>query len=493
MRIPQHKLDAALAARKRFGPKPFILEDFLFKEQLEFVKDPARFAMACCSVRAGKSVACCADLINTALTMPGTIGCYITLARSSAERIVWPELKNICRTYRLRVKVNESKLSMVFPGGSTIYLLGANDEKEIEKIRGLSNVSLVYLDEAQLFRHYIKELVEDIVTKRLYDTNGRCRMIGTPGPILDGYFYKSSQSPGWSHHHWDMRANPWLLKKSGKTPDELIAQDCLRQGIGLDDPSIQRECFGVWKHDPNALLLHYTPQLNDYRELPPGNYTHICGIDLGHKDSDSISIIGWTDASPITYLIEEQVTAGQTDDALAAQLLEKMQRFTMAAMPTDTGGLGKKIVESLKARYGIPLIAAEKTEKMANYKRLDNALRNGTFKAKASSRFAQDCAILSRDLEKSTPERVVVKGHSDSVDSVLYAFKLSPAYTYVPKAPSPTPGTPEHDQEAARALFEHNRERFLREKVQKDSQGGVESWKSSLDANGIPSWLKYND
>ena len=329
----------------------FRLDAFLFQEQLAFVGDPARYSTAVCSVRAGKTTACAADLINTALTMPGTTGLYITLARSSAKRICWPELLKINREYGLGGDPNIAELTLTFPNGSIIYLLGANVETEIEKIRGLSNVALVYLDESQAFRAHVKELIEDIVSKRLYDTNGRCRMIGTPGPILAGYFYECCNNDTWSHHSWTMHQNPWLLKKSGLTPDQLIAQDCARRGVDIEDPSIQRECFGRWKLDPNSLLLNYDKARNGYTVLPPGKYTYILGIDLGSKDADSLSLLAYSDTSPVTYLVEEILTPNQLTDDLSNQIKGLMKDYSIAAMPADAGGLGKKIVDDLCRHY----------------------------------------------------------------------------------------------------------------------------------------------
>ena len=191
------------------------------------------------------------------MNKPGTVGLYITLARASAKRIVWPELHNFNRKYQLEGIANESDLSFKFANGSIIYCSGASNGSEIEKFRGLSNVALVYLDESQAFRSHIKELVQEILIKRLYDTNGRLRLIGTPGPIPGGYFYDASQSSSWSHHSWTLHNNPWIEKKSGCSVQQLIAQDCARKGVTEDDPAIQRECFGRWVLDPNSLLLEY--------------------------------------------------------------------------------------------------------------------------------------------------------------------------------------------------------------------------------------------
>ncbi len=353
--MDQEVLDAIELYAHALVAKPkFCLEDFLFKEQLALALDPAKFATAVCSVRAGKTVTCAADLLHTALTKPGTVGLYITLARSSAKRIIWPELHNLNRIYELEGVPNEQDLSFKFPNGSIIYCSGASDGTEIEKFRGLSNVALAYLDESQSFRAHIKELVEEILIKRLYDTNGRCRLIGTPGPIPSGYFYDASQSPKWSHHAWTLHANPWIEKKSGKTVAELIQQDCERKGVTLEDASIQRECFGRWVLDVNSLLLTYNPELNHYEELPKGNWTYILGIDLGVRDSDSLSLLAFSDTSPVTYLVEEIVTPNQLTDDLAKQIGSLSKRYPIGDMPTDAGGLGLKVVEDLKARYGLP-------------------------------------------------------------------------------------------------------------------------------------------
>lgn len=473
---------------EKFKKPKFQLDKFLFKEQMEFVKDPARFVTAVCSVRAGKTMACAADLIDTALTMPGTISCYITLARSSAERIIWPELKKIIRDFQLDAEPNESKLSLKFSNGSIIYLMGGNDEAEIEKIRGLSNVALVYLDESQAFRAHIRDLVEDIVTKRLYDTNGRCRMIGTPGPLLSGYFYDCSLSETWAHHHWTMHVNPWLLKKSGKTPDELILQDCERRGVSIDDPSIQRECFGRWKLDPNALLLNYDRSINHYDELPRGVYTYILGIDLGVRDSDALCLLAFSETSSVTYLVEEMITPNQKTDDLAKQIQALMKDYRIKNIVADTGGLGLKVVEDMMDRYHFPIEAADKRGKYSNYKFLNNALRTGNFKAKHTSRFAQDCNILERDDDKSTPDKMVIRGHSDAIDATLYAFKLSPAYNYKPAVEPVKPGTVEYyklqeDKHIQSAMEQAKRDKNLQ------SSENLLNW--NKDKKGLADWNKW--
>lgn len=470
------------------GKASFDLQDFLFKEQLDFVTDPARFATAVCSVRAGKTTACAADLISTATSSPGTTGLYITLARSSAKRIVWPELHRIVRDFRINAKFNEAELSIHFTSGSKIYCSGANTEAETEKLRGLSNVALAYVDESQAFRAHLKELVDDILVKRLYDTNGRCRLIGTPGPIPSGYFYEASQSKSWSHHAWTLHNNPWIERKSGLSVAQLIQQDMDRKGVGVDDPSIQRECFGRWVLDTQSLILNYNEGLNHYEDLPKGKWNYILGMDFGYNDADAFSVLGWTDTSPNTYLIEEMVKDKQTYEQMEANFLELHRRYTFAKVIGDPGGGGKKLIESLRARYKVPFAVAEKTEKVANLKLLNNALRTGRFKAKKTSRFSQDCNLLERDPDKSTPDKIVIKGHSDSIDSVLYPFKLSPAFAFEPPPVTPKPNTPEYDKYIEKEFERGTMDRIERERNDKRAKDLLD-W--SVDDQMVPSWNKW--
>src|SRR6185369_5430674 len=126
----------------------------------------------------------------------------------------------------------------------------------------------------------------------------------------------------------------------------------------------------------------------------------------------------------------ELVTAKQGITELAEQMLHFEKKYNISKIVMDMGALGKKIGEEIIRRYKLPVEAAEKQRKMENIQLLNDALRSGRFKAKANSRFAQDTYLVEIDRDKTTPEKIKVSDryHSDIIDAVLYAFKLSPAY-----------------------------------------------------------------
>lgn len=431
----------------------FRLEKFCFPEQLAFIRDEARFKAADCSRRAGKTVGIAADLIDTARQWPDMACLYITLSRLNAKRILWRDLLAINRDYSLGGKPHETELTMTMPNGHIIYLSGAKDKSEVEKYRGFP-LKKIYIDEAQAFRSYIKELVDDVLAKSLYDHNGSLALTGTPPPIPVGYFHDCVHSPKWSRHSWTMLQNPFLKIKSGREPMELILEDCERMGVGIDDPKIQRECFGKWTRDTNSLVLRWDPK-NDYSEGPPSQgRMHVLGVDLGFDDADAIACIGWTKDSPAAYLIEESIKRKQGITELVGEIEGFIQRYDPQAIVMDTGGLGKKIAEELRRRYALPIKAAEKTRKFEFIELLNDAMRTGRFFAKKDSVFVADSFRLEWNKDKSNGDRRVVADtfHSDIADAALYAFREALHWLHVPEKPKPKYGSTDWQKEEAERM-----------------------------------------
>ena len=99
---------------------------------------------------------------------------------------------------------------------------------------------------------------------------------------------------------------------------------------------------------------------------------------------------------------------------------------------------------------------AEKARKQETVAFLNDAIRTGRFKAKSASKFAQDCNLVEIDKSKSRPDKIAVsdKYHSDIIDAVIYAFKLSPAYAFQVPAPKAKVGTPEWSKAEEERMFE---------------------------------------
>lgn len=455
---------------KRTGESRFDVSAFLFDKQLEFQRDPAPFKTAVCSRRSGKTIACAADLIDTALTSSNVVCIYITLSRLNAKKLIWKEMQKINRDHKLGAKEDSTQLSMTFTNSSVVYISGAKDATEIEKFRGLP-IKLCYIDECQSFRAYLKTLIDDIIAPALIDHAGKLCLIGTPGPVPTGYFYECSTAKNvWAKHAWTFFDNPFIASKSGTTHRKLLDRELERRGVSIDDPSIQREWFGRWVMDSDSLLLKYNAALNDYKELREGKMQYCMGIDLGFVDADAIAVIGWYEDSKTVYLVEESVMEKQGLTELVLEIERLRKKYDIANLIIDEGGLGKKLAEEMRRRYHIPVQAAEKARKMENIAFLNDALRTGRFLAKKDSRFAQDSYLVEVDRDKSTPDKIKVKDnfHSDIIDAVLYAFKKSPAYAYQPPEPQLVKGTDPYFEKLEEDMFQASYEHALEESEKKD-------------------------
>ncbi len=455
----------------------FKLDDFLFPQQLAFVRDENPFRTAVCSRRSGKTTACAADLIDTSLKYPDAVSVYATLTRGVAKRILWPELKRINREFGLNGEENQTELTMTFPGNGTIYLVGANTLDQIDKFRGMA-LRRVYIDEAQGFRHHLKEMCDDVFGASLFDYAGHLIMIGTPSAIPAGYFHDCAvKNNEWGHHKWTFFDNPHISIKSKMTHQQLLDRELKRRGVTIDDPSIRREFFGEWVLDTNSLLLHFIEGRNHsiIPEREP-SFSHILGVRLSTDNTTTIVVLAWSAASPITYLVEECTPQNQTLDGLDNEIKRMLEQYNVIALSVDSEGTGRDLVDAIKQRYSLPFEQADPNERLANYRLLDNSLQNGTFKAHKDSQFAEDCNLIERDNNHSTPGRTVVSGHSDTVDAVLVAFRKSPAYAYI---------KPEEKKSVLEVDWEYQ---FKHQQEVRDRQNGI-SW--DTDRNGVPDWLRW--
>ena len=128
------------------APK-FSVDSFCFDKQKEFLRSPGRFKVACTSTRAGKSNAIIAHMIETCISERDVVVAYFTISANSARNIIWGELKRILEDYNIPCDVNETTMRVKFRDTrSEIRINGANNESEIEKVRGWK-LRAAYVDE----------------------------------------------------------------------------------------------------------------------------------------------------------------------------------------------------------------------------------------------------------------------------------------------------------------------------------------------------------
>lgn len=432
-----------LKRRQAYVPKPILL-DPAFPKQNAFIEDKSRYLAAQCSRRAGKTNGLAIRFFKTLEAHPKAQCIYLALTRESAFDIMWPVLHELNDQYQLGCTFTDSTLTMRHPNGSKLKLYGADMKNFIKRIKGRKFPGIA-IDEGQDFGSHLQSLIDDVLTPSIADyKDGWLAVTGTPGPVPHGYFFDITQQRkfGYSFHGWTLLENPYMPE-----PDKFLADLKIKREWDDQHPTLLREWLNRWVLDTESLWIRYKENINHYDQLPqhatPWHY--ILGIDIGFKDADALAVLAWHENEPVTYLVEEIVTAKQGITELVQQVETLGKKYPFDKMVIDEGGLGKKIAEEMRRQKGIPVQQADKALKQQNVEFLNDSLRLGRFKAKKNSRFAEDSYLVQIDWDKSKPDKIVIKKnpHSDIIDAVLYAFKESPAFTYREPSKKPKIGTKE--------------------------------------------------
>ena len=444
-------------------------QEDLFEHQLAFINDPSSFKTALCSRRAGKTYASCYYLIETASKHPDSLSAYIALTRTSAKRLMWMELKRANRRYHIGMRFNNSELVATLPNNSQIILTGANDEADIDKLRG-SAYRLVILDEAASFGAHMEELVQEVLEPALIDHNGTLAMIGTPNASCSGMFFHATTNPafGYSNHHWTIMDNPhiphakdWLEKR-------------MRQKKWDDtNPVYLREWRGQWIRSEDSLVYKYSEEKNFYDEVPYHEYDFdfILGVDLGYEDATAFVVGAYSPELPYFFVVDTFKQSKMLPSEIAIKIQEYNEMYNFTSIVADTGGLGKSIVEEFRQRWALPIKAAEKRNKAAYIELMNSDLAAGNILVNELSDLVDEWRLLQWDEDRRKED-----GRFDNhlSDACLYAWRESKHFTHEEELLPPQMGSPEFHKE-----WEQRYWAGVADKIEDTSEEGT----------GTPEWM----
>lgn len=403
----------------------------LFPAQRAFVEDPARRKGAVCSRRAGKTHAAARFMLATADRYPASLIPYIGLTRISAKRILWPVLQALDREMRLGLKFNHTELTATLPNGSTLLLTGADKADEIEKLRG-SKYPLVVLDECQSFGAHIEALVDEVLEPATIDYDGSIVMLGTPAAACAGMFYEAMTAPAgrWAVHHWTLLDNPSIPHA-----ESWLAEMRAAHGWEEAHPIYQREWKGRWVRSLDSLVYRFRDDANVYDTLPQAHpWLYGLGVDVGFSDATAMTVGAWTAQDPKLYVPEVFRRSGMTVEEVALKIRSIRERYRLAYIVIDEGGLGKMIAEELRTRYGIPCEQADKRQKPDAIEIVNGEFLAGRIQIHRSCRdLIGELRLLQWDADK--PGKEDERFPNDTCDSFLYMARAARHYLHRPAAP----------------------------------------------------------
>lgn len=373
-------------------------------QQFAMVTDMSPHISGLCPRRAGKSYGGCMAALITGELNPGSISLIISLNKQQLRRIYWSGgpsgLYTLAHKYKLKLEFNSTFLRWEHENGSIGYLLGCEDDEQMEVIRGLE-ADLYLIDECKSFAPMkLQKLIDDIIDPQRTSRDGRLMLIGTPGFIAAGPFYEATclkavdledglpyavhigtEDPAgrtpkgdlmWSLHTWSLEAN------SAKPQQWTGALLKKRQKKWADDhPTWQREYLGMWTVTSEGLVFAYAvnksssvwhPEVTDNNPLglplEDGPWRLIAGLDIGYEAPTAFVICAYSAQLRQLRHVYDFSGRHMLTHEIAAMIHQAQRKFgTIEAIYADMANLGVAMCTELIQDYQLPLEKADKRNK----------------------------------------------------------------------------------------------------------------------------------
>lgn len=426
---------------KRDDERPvWDIDGLVHDKQLEFIRDPSRFKVACCGRRSGKTFGIVLAMLDVAVRNPGITILYLAVTRIQAKGLIWDDLLAFLHDFEVPIdKCDANDLVIRLGNRSRIIVAGADNERIMERFRGYG-FQLAVIDEAQSFQPHIRELVGRVMMPALLANRGSMILAGTPGPVSRGFFYEKCHGllpngqpdpKAFKRFHWNGFDNPLMpaVVSGEATPAELMEE---AKAMCPDPSEYKREYLGEWDDDINKRVFQWEEDVNgfDDDELPD-DLECVFGMDTGHKDRDAIVVLGWspTDPERRLWLLDEYLREEKDQGWVhfCGRVRDLAAKYHPRAVVIDPASGGAKTAVDLKTHYGIRnAVGAEKLKKTDFVSFVNEDIRSGRFRIKGTSAAAHESFLIfwrdHRDKERSkrTPDG---GHHSDVWDAILYAWR----------------------------------------------------------------------
>jgi hypothetical protein len=440
----------------------------------------------------GKSTSALGRFHSVSAGHPGQSSVFVTISAERSRDILSPAVWKFNDLYGCGIEERRGDGHFEWPNGYKLLYRGCKDVNECNKRRGTPWVAAGWDECASINQKLLEYDIHECVEPRLMDFNGLWFVMGTPGPVPQGYWYDltSGDDPAKPLFAWDARHNPHIpnvmryfaetLQRMQGIPDKSKWPPGATSIMDLiNDPqcwkllpaSFVREYLGQWVLDLKALIYKLTPR-NSYAEMPirPDYWT--IGVDLGdHSDENpdldhaAIAVAASNRSLPYIWMPECRKLSGITVESLAAQLCQLIDKYPTASVHIDSASAGHIIMSSFQ-KMGIPVQAAKKGRKLRRIQLVQSAIANGNFQAHIRNCMdlrTEATALVWNEKRDSHSERC----DDDAWDAAMMAV-LPHMGDYRPEEEEPMVGSKEW--KAAQEMLEY--EQALQEAIDK-SNGDV--------------------
>lgn len=287
-----------------------------------------------------------------------TVPIFQKALTTAAASQCWRTLDKLNDSFKLGIKFNQVEKYATLPNKSVIKLIGANDERSLDKARGEGFPEAI-VDEAGTYPPaLLKRLLEDVLEPATIDYDGTIVLTGTPGPVLKGPFFDACHGEmGYNVHHWDFFSNPHFPGDVKQWADAALA----RNKWTWDHATVRREWLGLWVYDAEAGVYKFSRTVNLAEGPRPTDLTWVIAVDPGFVDACGFVVIGYRRQE--VRIVEAFKKTGLIPSQVAVETEKLRQKYDTNIIVYDTGGYGKGPAVEFASRYNIPIIGATKKDK----------------------------------------------------------------------------------------------------------------------------------
>ncbi len=414
-----------------------LIKKVAFEKQLNYIMDPSRFRAMKCTRRAGKSNSNVLDDFRIAEMYPESKMVYGALTLDSAEEIAWDIYLEFAEKFKINLKANKAKRTFTWPNGSRVRFFGLDSsEKQMRKLLG-QKLRKASIDEAGSITVDMNRVCFQMLMPALADLRpySYLSLLGTCENIPNTFFEKVTEgrenTVNWSNHAWTAYDNPHIAVQWNDEINDLKAANPLV----VEASWFRTHYLNEWCTDDELRIILYDDE-NVVESLPENKkWYHILGVDLGYNDATSFTVVSFSYDDPNVYFTKsyKDIQMDFTDTANEIKNLQAKYDFVHYIVD----GANKQGVEEIKNRHGIPLEAAEKSDK-ATYLRLMRdylVTKNAMIVDNACDDLKSEWDALQWKNEEKKDEDPRCQNHCS--DSALYAWRKARHYLFTPKEQEP--------------------------------------------------------
>ena len=406
--------------------KQFALIKTLYDKQREVVLElhHRKRIMCITSRRCGKTYLASDALVYESLT-PRTPCIYINLTFSNAFKQIFNQTLQNAELVGLGIsRKSESEGFIEFENGSTIQIGGNATIADAERYRGFK-ARLVIIDEVGHQRN-LSYLTEEILYPLMADfADSTILMIGTPSRMPHHESTKIwEKDDSFKKFSWDMTQNPYIPDAKG-----FILDICKSKGLDINAPFIQREYFGKFAADEEAVIFAVRGYIEDKKNELPSVIDGIkIGVDFGFSDFNAIVAIAYNIREQKAWTLKED----KFNHAAVSDVMHKIksvydecyQISPNVQIFCDTNE--ESITADLRVRMKLPAYNAYKVDKMYAINIAADMCRGGGLLVHAGGALDSEMSrcIYERDEEDNLLNEIDESYfHPDAIMAMVYALR----------------------------------------------------------------------